>query len=183
MAGEGTQGGDAGKLGQTHGDRGEMVVAEIFRHRHGLEAGGARQLGADAGHRLRVEAENPGEGGDRALGIFELVGDQVDPEDRTVDRHRLSVAVDDPAAPGRDQPLLDAIGFGEAGVALVLGDRDIAHPARQQGGEAGLADAEQQRAAGEGRRLRRFGHRRGRRALHRPSRQRSSPITIRATIG
>ena len=116
-------------------------------------------------------------------GIFELVRDEIDAEIAAIGGHGRAVPVDDPAPARRDQPHLHAIGFGEAAVTLVLGDRDIAHPAGEQSREAELARADQQGAAAEGRGLGRLGDRRARPALHRPSRQRSSVRMMRVTTG
>jgi hypothetical protein len=48
----------------------------------------------------------------------------------------LTVAVDNPAAPGRNQRQVDAVALGEERVFLVLRDADPAHPPGEQHADA-----------------------------------------------
>ena len=133
--------------------------------RHRLEAG--RRARARARIRATSSGVRPSSRASSAItrvGVLEPVGDEVDPEVGAVDRHRLAVAVDDPAAPRRDQPHLDAVLLGELRVALVLGDRDIAHPRRRAAAPTPpCAAADHEGAAREGLRLAALGDRAGRR--------------------
>ena len=147
---EGPERRHAGKLRLAQRDRRIFLEGQALGHRHRLEAGSLAELAADPVDLLGRKLEDVGELGDHPLGILELVGDQIDAEVGAVDRHRDVVAIEDPAAPRRQQPHVDAVLLRHRGVALILADRDIAHPARQERRDPPLARAEQEGAPGEG---------------------------------
>jgi len=184
VTGEGAQGGDAGQLGLAHRDREILLGRDMLGDRHRLVARGLGEIVADPLHLLGRQLQQLGELGDHPLLVLEQVGDEVDAHVAAVDRDRIVVAVDDPAPARRDQPHLDSVLLGHLGVALVLRDRDIAHPPGEHRRDTDLAGGDEEGAAREGRRLRALGDQ-GRLAefLHRASRQRSSERISRAAIG
>ena len=116
----------------------------------------------------------------RRFGLLELLRDDVDPKVAAVDRDRLADAVDDPAAPGRDDDQLHPVVFGQGLVAVVLRHREPAQAPDQQPADRHLGAADQQHPARECQRLVDRGEAA---AVHCPSLQRSSRAMIEENKG
>ena len=129
-----------------------------------------------------VELEQLGQGRQRLGRTLELLGDDVDPEIAAVDRDRLAVAVDDPAAPRRNDDQLDPVALATAA--------DNARSRRSTASRAGRSAAppsaawapptsiiRREKVIDWWAEVKRASH------LHRPSLQRSSRETIQAASG
>ena len=179
---------DAGQLRLAQADRGEALVIEALDHRHRLIAGRLVERLPDPRDILVAEREHLAEFVDRAIGILQPIGDEIDAEAGAVDRDRPAVAIDDPAPARRDHLALDTVCLGELVVSALVDDRHPAHPPGEQPRHAELRGAERERAAGEAGRQRLIGDdpaqpRTCPRAAHRRSRQRSSRAHSRAAGG
>ena len=194
---EAALGEDAGKFGKAHAQGGEILVAQAACDLDGLEPARGFDLVLDIGNPRRLEPEQFAQPVDGGLGIDQTLGDQVDPEIRAVGGERCAVAVEDPAAARRNKGEVDAVAFGFETIFLVLRDRQIAQPQRQQHPDPALDRADHHRAP-----LERGAQQRGvdhlgrflgpaleEGDLHqsilraRERRKRSSPATIRAIMG
>ena len=113
---EAARGGDAGQLGQADRDRGILLVRDIVGDRDRLEA--ARCLASSRVDPLDLVAAAASGARRRSAMIFaavdQLLRDDVDAEARPVDRDRLAVAVDDPAAARRHRDQLDPVALASS---------------------------------------------------------------------
>ena len=117
-----------GAVPLTYFEFGTLAALWLFQQRPldlaVLEVGLGGRL--DAVNLIDVQVEQTGQQAQRRLGFFQLLGDDIDAEIRAVDRDRLAMTVDQPAATRRNDDQLDAIALGQQFVMLVLGDREIA---------------------------------------------------------
>ena len=171
----------SGQFGEVDGNGGVFLIRHILCHRHRLEPARVGEVAADPLDFVGAELEQPGQRLDGARDILDLLRDQVDAEARAVDRDRLAVAVDNPAAPRGNGDQLDPVVLAQQRVMLVLRDREIAQPGDQRADDRDLRPADQQHPPREHQRLVRAGEAflaRAEPTLHWPSRQRSSRDTI-----
>jgi hypothetical protein len=171
----------ARELGKAHGDGGIINVRDVFRDLHRLIALRGLELAQDAIDLVDVELEQVGEGPEGLLRVLDLVGDEVDAKVAAIDRDRLAVPVDDPAAARGDNDQLDAIAFGQQLIMLVLRDRQPAKSPDQQRANRGLGAADERHAPREGEAL--VDRCETPLHLHRPSLHRSRRAMTQAAIG
>ncbi len=100
---------DAGKFGQAHAQRGEILVAQPAGDLDRLKPARGADLVLDVGDPRRFEPEQFAEPVDGRIGFDQPFGDQVDPEIGAVGGERRAVAVEDPAPARRDQGEVDAV--------------------------------------------------------------------------
>ena len=91
------------------------------------------------------QVEQALQGSEGRIGIGDPVGDQVDAEIGAVRRDSNAIAIEHPAAPGRDQRKVDPVAFRCGGVFGILRDREIAEPPGEQQPDTALDSAEQKR--------------------------------------
>ena len=141
------------QFGLPNRDRGIVLVGNIVGDRDRLEAVRALQFLVDALHFVGRQLEQLRQLRDHSRGVGQLLRNDIDPETGPVDGDRLAVAVDDPAPPWRDRDQLHPVALAQQLVFLVLGDRQPAEPADEQGADRGLCTAEQHHPPREGDRL------------------------------
>jgi hypothetical protein len=95
----------------------------------------------------RGKRKQPTQLGQGLIGVVQAVGDHIDPELDPVGGELGVVAIEDRAAPRRDQGEVDPVAFSCGLVLLVLDQRDPAQPRSQQHAQPGLQSADQKRAA------------------------------------
>ena len=106
---------DPGQFGQAHGDRGIALVGDVLGDLDRLVALGGLELADDAVDLVGRRARAIGRAGAASrVGRSNCSGMMSTRKSRAVDRDRLAVAVDDPAAPRRDDDQLDAVALAEA---------------------------------------------------------------------
>ena len=121
---------DAGQFGETNEDRAIFGLGHIFLDRHRLESRCRFQVAVDPLHRVAIEPQKRLQLPEHHLLVVQTVGDEVDAERNAVVGERLSMAVDNPAAPRRNQRQVDAITFGFKDIPVIVDDRNIGHPRR-----------------------------------------------------
>ena len=176
---------DAGQVGQADGNGGELVIGQLVGDLDRTEAGRLVQFLLDPIDIVGLEREELRQMAHRRLGIDDPLRDQVDAEIGAVIGQRPAVAIDNPAAPGRDQRQVDAIAFRQELIFLILGNADPAHAANQQCADRALEPADHHGPAAEGETLGGFGDdlALGRREFHAITRQRSIRAHCRTTKG
>jgi len=139
----------ARKLGQADVDRGEALPVELVGDLDGDVARVGGDVVLDAGDGRGVERNDPRDLGERRVDILDLLGDQLQPVVGAVERDRPALAVDDPAAPRRDQAHGNPIVLGEKLVLLLLEHREPGHAPGEHEAEAAHPGAEQDGPARE----------------------------------
>ena len=139
--------GDAGQGGKPDIAGGKFPPAEILAHHHRHEAGLGGAIVANAGVFGQIDIQHGADGDQRRVEVFHLCRAQFQPVIRAIHGDGLALAIDDPAAPWRDQPILDAVGLGTKLVGLAFEHGEPGHAPGQQRTGAGHAGAQQQRAA------------------------------------
>src|SRR5690606_35605786 len=174
------------QVGKADADGGESVVIEPVCDLDRLETGGLVDLVAQVLNFDRRETEQVAQCLDGPFRIVEPFRDHIDAEVRAIRGERRAVAIENPAAPGRNQGEVHPIALRLHLVLLVLGDGDVAHPGREQHADAALHGANHEGAPvetlGEGRGGELLPHAQLIR-LTRMRRRRSSWATRRATTG
>ena len=131
-------------VGQAHADRRELLVIQPGRDFHGLIAHRPGNPLLDIGENVGREREDFAELRHRGLRIGHPLGHHIDAEIGAVGGERRAVAVENPAAAGRDQRQIDPVAFGFELVLLVLRDRQPGEATGQQ-----RADPAHRRSDGE----------------------------------
>ncbi len=150
MAGKALAGRDAGQVGQAHADGGILIIGQLVGDLDRAEAGGFLQLLMDAVNFLALQPQQLGEVADRRVRVRHPLRDEIDAKVGAVVRQRLAVAVQYPAAPGRDQRQVDAIAFRQKLIFLIFRHTDPRHPADQHRAQRALQSAHDHRPPGEG---------------------------------
>ena len=171
----------AWKVGQSDADRGIGFPIQPCRHLNRLETAGLFQFPVDPFQIFRIQSQQLCQRGDGLFLVPKPVGNDVDAEIGFILGNRLSVAINQPAAPGRDQCEIDPIAFGKQLVALVLGDRDIGHAASKQHADTDLQSTDYSRSSRKSQRLHGTADRLD--WLHEATRQLSIAPMKRATNG
>ena len=139
--------GDAGQGGKADIAGGKLPPAQILTHHHRHEAGLGAHIVSDAGIFSQIDIQHGADGDQGRVDVLHLGRAQFQPVIRAVHGDGFALAIDDPAAAGRDQPILDAIGLGAQLVGLAFEHGEPGHAPGQQRTGAGHAGAQQQRAA------------------------------------
>ncbi len=150
---------DTGQFGQAHADGGKLVPVELARHFHRLKPARLADLVPDIGDMIGRQVKQTLQCCQCRIGIGQPIGDQVDAKIRAVGRNRHAIAIEHPAAPGRDQRKVDAVAFRRGGIFGILRHRQIAKAPGEQQPDPALNRAEQERAPLECLRQPRGGHR------------------------
>jgi hypothetical protein len=125
VAREPAGGGNAGQFRQPHADRGEMLPVQILCDLNRLKPGSPFEIVFDPRQIFGGQSEEVAQRSKDAVAALLLhpVGNDIDAEIGAVVGDRHTGAVDDPAAPWRDQRQIDAVALGKKPVFVVLIDR------------------------------------------------------------
>ena len=150
VAGKTARRGNARQVGEADEDRCILLLGHVLRNRNRLESRCRLEVAFDARHCVAVELQQRAELAQNQFLAVHAIGNDVDAERHAVVGKGFAVAVDDPAAARGDERQIDAVAFGFEDVAIIVDDRDIAHPRRERGAHGDLSAADDKGAAREG---------------------------------